>query len=343
MSKKKVEIDETKTSDSAKEKKSKSKKQYSIEDLPGIGPAISRKLEEADYRTVEAIAVSTAKELAAAAEIGETTASKMIKEARRMLEIGFVTGIEVWDRRKNIGIITTGSPSLNTLLGGGVETGALTEVYGAFRSGKTQLAHQLAVNAQLPPEQGGLTSDSKKVAATVYIDSESTFRPGRIIQMSNAVNLNSKDVLKHIVVGRAYNSDHQMLLVQQISQLAEKYNIKVVVVDSLMSHFRAEYTGRGTLAARQQKLNRHLRQLQRLGDINNYAVFITNQVMSRPDAFFGDPTTFVGGHIVAHSAQTRCYLRRSKGNRRICRLVDSPSLAEGEAVFLITEDGIRDP
>ena len=161
--------------------------------------------------------------------------------------------------------------------------------------------------------------------------------------MAQAMDLDPKQALKNIIYARAYNSDHQMLLAQQAQEIISEQNVKLLIIDSIMSHFRAEYPGREMLAERQQKLNKHLHTLQRIADIENIAIFVTNQVMARPDVFFGDPTEPVGGHVLAHVPQTRLYLRRSKDNRRICRLVDSPYLPEGEVVFVIVEEGIRDP
>lgn len=309
---------------------------FEITDLPGVGPAIGKRLAEAGFKNVEAIAVASPRELAAAGSIGETTATKIIKAAREMLDIGFETADIFHERRKVAGRISTGSKALDELFGGGLETQAITEVYGSFRSGKTQMAHQLAVMIQRPPEDGGLN------ATAIYVDTEGTFRPERLVDMAEAYGMDTAKVLKNIVWARAYNSDHQILLCDQAMEMAPEKNAKLLVVDSIMSHFRAEYIGRGTLAARQQKLNKHLHHLQRGAEINNLAIFITNQVMSRPDAFFGDPTAPVGGHVLAHVPQTRCYLRKSKGERRICRLVDSPNLPEGEAVFTVVKDGIRD-
>lgn len=307
-----------------------------VTDLPGVGPAIGKRLAEAGYKSVEAIAVASPGELAAAGSIGETTATKIIKAAREMLDIGFETADLLLERRQTAGRIKTGSTALDELFGGGIETQSITEMYGSFRSGKTQMAHQLAVNIQLPPEEGGLG------ATAIYVDTEGTFRPERLVDMAEAIGLDTGKVLKNVVWARAYNSDHQILLCDQAMEMAPDKNAKLLVVDSVTSHFRAEYTGRGTLAARQQKLNKHLHHLQRGAEINNMAVYITNQVMSRPDAFFGDPTAPVGGHVLAHVPQTRCYLRKSKGDRRICRLVDSPNLPEGEAVFSVLKEGIRD-
>jgi len=307
-----------------------------VTDLPGVGPAIGKRLAESGYKNVEAIAVASPNELAAAGAIGETTATKIIKAAREMLDIGFETADLLLERRKVAGRISTGSKALDELFGGGLETQSITEMYGSFRSGKTQMAHQLSVMIQRPPEEGGLS------ATAIYVDTEGTFRPERLVDMAEALGMDPAKVLKNVVWARAYNSDHQILLCDQAMEMAPEKNAKLLVVDSVTSHFRAEYTGRGTLAARQQKLNKHLHHLQRGAEINNMAVYITNQVMSRPDAFFGDPTAPVGGHVLAHVPQTRCYLRKSKGERRICRLVDSPNLPEGEAVFTVMKEGIRD-
>lgn len=313
-----------------------------LEDLPGVGPETARKLREAGFTTIEAVGVASPAELSAAAEIGESTAAKIIAAARKMADIGgFETGDAILERRKKVGKITTGSQSLDDLLGGGVETQAITELFGEFGSGKTQICHQLAVNVQMSRDAGGLDG------IVIVIDTENTFRPERIIQMAEARGLDPKEVLKNIFVAQAYNSNHQMLLVDNAKELANKLKkegkeVRLLIVDSLTSHFRAEYVGRGTLADRQQKLNRHLHDLMKFGDLFNAAIVVTNQVQAKPDTFYGDPTRPVGGHIVAHTATFRIYLRKSKGELRVARLIDSPHLPEGEAVFKITERGVED-
>ena len=200
----------------------------------------------------------------------------------------------------------------------------------------TQLCHQLAVNVQLPEDQGGLD------AKAVYIDTEGTFRWERIEQMARGVGLDPDEVMEKIYWIRAINSHHQMAIVEQLFDLLKREPIKLVVVDSVTGHFRAEYPGRENLAMRQQLLNKHLHQLARLAEIYNVAVVITNQVMARPDVFYGDPTTAVGGHVLYHAPGVRVQLKKSRGNKRIARVVDAPHLPEGEAVFAITEWGIRD-
>jgi len=309
----------------------------SVESLPGVGEATAEKLREAGYTTVESLAVATVAELREAAEIGESQAKKIIAAARKTSEIGaFLTADKVLERRKTVGWITTGSKSLDSLLGGGIETRAVTEVFGEFGSGKSQLAHQLCVNVQLPKEKGGLGGRA------VYIDTENTFRPERIMNMAVGLELDPEVVLKNILVARSYNTDQQLLIAEKAEELAEGEGVRLMIIDSLTSHFRAEFVGRGTLADRQQKLARHLLVLHRIADLLDIAVFVTNQVQARPDLFFGDPTRPIGGHILGHSATTRIYLRKSKGGRRIARVVDSPNLPEGESIFMITENGIRD-
>jgi len=313
-----------------------------LEDLPGVGPAIAEKLREAGLNSLEAIAVASPAELVATVEIGEATAAKIINAAREAADIGgFETGDKILERRESIGKLTTGSKALDALLGGGLETRAMTEFYGEFGSGKTQIAHQLVVNVQLPPEEGGLNGSA------IMIDTENTFRPERIKDMAEGVGLDFTEVLKNVHVARAYNSNHQILLVDKAKELADELKetekpVRLLIIDSATAHFRSEYVGRGTLSDRQQKINKHLHDALRFGDLNNAVVMITNQVQVRPDAFFGDPTRPIGGHIVGHTATFRIYLRKSKGEKRIARLVDSPNLPEAEAVFSVTKSGIRD-
>ena len=320
-----------------------------LEDLPGVGPATAEKLREAGFSSVEAIAVASPGELVAAAEVGEATASKIIAGAREVADVGgFETGDRILERRRLVGKINTGSKNLNELLGGGMETQSIMELYGEFGSGKTQVAHQMAVNVQLPTEMGGLHG------SVIIIDTENTFRPERIDQMVKGLpalpdgqERDPADFLKNISVARAFNSNHQILLAEKAMEMAEKakdsdYPVRLIIVDSVTAHFRAEYVGRGTLANRQQKLNKHLHDLMRFGDLNNALILVTNQVMSKPDTFFGDPTKPVGGHVLGHTSTFRIYLRKSKGEKRIARLVDSPNLPDGEAVFSVTTDGLKD-
>ncbi len=316
---------------------SRAKEIRDITDLPGVGPNTAQKLIENGYTSLEAIAVATPYELSQVTGIPLPTAQKIIQAAREALDIRFKTAKELKLERMQVRKITTGSRNLDELLGGGIETKTVTEFFGEYGSGKTQICHQLAVNVQLPEEQGGLN------AKAVYIDTEGTFRWERIEQMARGLGLDPDEVMENIYWIRAINSHHQMAIVDQLFDMLKRENIKLVVVDSVTGHFRAEFPGRENLAMRQQLLNRHLHQLSRLAEIYNVAVVITNQVMARPDVFYGDPTQAVGGHVMYHAPGIRVQLKKSRGNKRIARVVDAPHLPEGEAVFVITEWGIRDP
>ena len=256
----------------------KEKKEYTLTDLPGIGPAVSAKLESAGIYDLMTLAVMSPSNLGDAAGVSAAVARKAIQAARDMLDLGFVDGAEYAQRRENIHTITTGSENINNLLGGrGIESRSITEAFGAFGSGKTQVALTLAVNAQLPVENGGANGKC------VFIDTEGTFRPVRIKQIAEALGANPEKVLKNIFVARAFNSDHQMLLLEKIGEMVKNGEpIKLIIIDSLTAHFRAEFAGRGQLADRQQKLNRYLHNLMQLAETHNLAVYVTNQVMANP-------------------------------------------------------------
>lgn len=308
-----------------------------LEDLPNVGEKTAEKLRDAGFADMMRLATATAKELAVKAEIGEGVAEKVIEAARKAEKIDFETAYDVLERRKEVGHITTGAEGFDELIAGGIETQSITEVFGEFGSGKSQLAHELAVTVQLPEEKGGLDAEC------VYIDTENTFRPERIEQIANGFELDIENVLHRIHIARAFNSSHQMLMAEKINELIQAgQNIKLVIVDSVMAHFRAEYVGRESLATRQQKLNQHLHALQNIANTYNVAVFITNQVQSKPDAFFGTPTKAIGGHVLGHAATYRIWLKKGLAGKRIARLVDSPHLPEGECVFKIKTEGIVD-
>ncbi len=307
-----------------------------LKNLAGVGEKTAEKLKEAGYEDLMAIAAASVGEICDAIDVGEGTAEKVIESARSAVEMGFESADKIYEKRKQVGKLTTGSKNLDKLLGGGIETGAITEAHGAFGSSKSQLAFQLAVNAQLPKEKGGLGGTA------LFIDTENTFRPERIQQISTALGLDPEKTLKNISIGRAYNSDHQILLVDKVKDIIKEKNVKLLVVDSLTSMFRSDYSGRGELAPRQQKLNRHLHELQKLSEVYNLAVYVTNQVLSDPAMMFGDPTRPIGGNVLGHAATFRLYLRKSREQKRIVKLIDSPCLPDAETIFKVTEEGIRD-
>lgn len=310
------------------------KKEMTLEDMPGVGPATIEKLQAVGFHDLMSVAVATPGEITDATGIGDAAAKKLIAAARANLKMGFVSGDEIMQRRLNIIKISSGIKSFDDLLGGGFETGGISETFSEFGGGKTQIGHILAVKC----------IKNEPDACVIYIDTENTFRPERIEQIAKGNDLDPNEVLKKIKVAKAYNSDHQMILAERIEDLIVKENLKVrlLVVDSLTSHFRAEFIGRGTLADRQQKLNRHMHVLSKLADRFNLCVYVTNQVMAKPDQFFGDPTVAIGGNIVAHNSQTRIYIRKGKKGSRVARLIDSPHLPDGECTFFLTETGLQE-
>ncbi len=322
------------------EKKTKPKKtkEPELTDLPGIGPAVAVKLENSGIFDLMSLAVSSPASLSDASGISSAVARKAIQAARDMLDLGFQDGMEYSKKRGDVSHITTGSENLNNLLGGkGIESRAITEAFGAYGSGKTQIGLTLAVNVQLPKEKGGAGGKC------VFIDTEGTFRPARIKQIAESMDANPEKVLKNIFVARAFNSDHQMLLLEKVSEMVRNGEpIKLVVIDSLTAHFRSEYSGRGQLADRQQKLNRYMHDLMKMAETNNLAVYVTNQVMANPAQLFGDPTTAIGGNIVGHASTYRMYLRRGKQGSRVSKLIDSPNLPDNECVYFVSNAGIVD-
>ena len=301
-----------------------------IIDLPGVGPSTVTKLTDAGLGTVMSIAVSSPQEISTVAGLSESVARKIIKNARDNLKLGFEKATDYAHRRDKIQKISTGCTNFDSIIDGGFESGAITEVYGQFGSGKTQLSHITVVRALLE------NKDNK----AIYIDSENTFRADRIKDFAEANGLDPAEALDRIYVARAYNSDHQMLLIDEVEKILQTDNsYRVIIVDSLTSHFRAEFIGRGTLATRQQKLNKHMHQLLKLADLYNMVVLVTNQVMAKPDSFFGDPTQAIGGHIVGHNSTFRIYMRPGKAGSIFAKLMDSPNLPNNDTNFMVTKEG----
>ncbi len=314
----------------------KEKNIKNLEDLPGIGSATAQKLRDAGYDSIEKIAVASPHDLSELVGISVENAKKAIDAAKQATTVNYETASNFYERRKSLGRITTNSKNLDELLGGGVEVTAITEAYGKFASGKTQIGFQLSVDVQLKKEEGGLEG------GVLFVDTEGTFRPERIEAIAKAKGLAPEKALNNIAVVRATNTEDQILVIERADKLIKEKNVKLVVIDSLTALFRSEFLGRSALGERQQKLNSHIHKLQELADDYELAVYVTNQVMDNPGILFGDPTTPIGGNIVAHAATTRLYLRKSKEDKRIVRLVDSPYLPEGEVVIRITPDGISD-
>ncbi|KAJ9633044.1 DNA repair protein rhp51 [Exophiala oligosperma] len=316
-----------------------------VSQLVGLAGLTDRDIKlvvEGGFHTVESIAYTPRRTLEQIKGISEAKASKLLNEAMKLVPMGFTTATEMHARRSELISITTGSKNLDRLLGGGVETGSITEIFGEFRTGKSQICHTLAVTCQLPFDMGG--GEGK----CLYIDTEGTFRPVRLLSVANRYGLEGEEVLDNVAYARAYNSEHQLQLLQQASQMMCETRFSLLIVDSATSLYRTDYNGRGELSSRQSHMAKFLRTLQRLADEFGIAVVITNQVVAQvdggPSAMFNpDPKKPIGGNIIAHASTTRLSLKKGRGETRICKIYDSPCLPESDTLFAIYEHGIGDP
>ncbi|XP_065371409.1 DNA repair protein RAD51 homolog 1 [Calliphora vicina] len=308
-------------------------------EVNGITSNDIQRLKAAGYHTVESVAFSPKKELLNIKGFSDNKVDKLLAHASSLVPMGFTTALFFYQKRSEIIMLTTGSKELDKLLGGGIETGSITELFGEFRSGKTQLCHTLAVTCQLPISQNG--GEGK----CLYIDSEGTFRPERLVAIADRYKLVKDDVLDNVACARAFNSDHQTQLLMQGAAMMVESRYALIVVDSATALYRTDYAGRGELAARQMHLARFMRLLLRLADEFGVAVVITNQVVAQVDGgamFQADAKKPIGGNIIAHASTTRLSLRKGRGETRICKIYDSPCLPESEAMFAIQPDGIGD-
>lgn len=345
---------------------------YSIErtmnddltELPGVGPSTADDLADAGFTRYQDIAVAGVGQLTADTSIGDSKAQSIINAAREAADIGgFTNGNEALEARKDIGKITTGHDEIDEIMKGGFEEQAITELFGQHKAGKSQFTHQMAVNVQLPPEYGG----TEKRA--VFIDTEDSYRPERIMEMVHGLddeviqacmdrdgvdghpdNPEAMQELCEIFLSRihnatARNTNMQLMMVKKAKELVEEFRedefpVGLLIVDSIIGHFRAEYIGRGKLAPRQQKLTQHIDDITEFATMNNAAAIIANQVMSNPDQFFGDPTKPAGGNVIAHRSTFRIKLREGKGDKKVFMLEDAPNLADGQTTYKVTGDGI---
>ena len=319
------------------------KESLSIELLSDLPAELLSQLKEAGLLSIKDIVIEGPSELSTKSRISMDDSNFIYNQAIAYLEdVGimerrFTPATTIYDKRKKIGRISTGSQNFDKLLGGGIETGAITEVYGEFGSGKTQLCHTASVIVQLSPSQGGLDGGA------LYIDTENTFRPERIETISRARHQIPKQILDNIIVARAYSSSHQELILSESSRIIESQNIKLLIFDSAISLYRSEFLGLSALSIRQQRLNKLVHSIMRIAETHQIAVLLANQVQSSPDTSFGTVSfKAAGGNIFAHSSTYRIFLRKSNRNR-IARMVDSPNHPESEILFSIDESGITDP
>lgn len=338
-----------------------------LTELPKVGPSTADDLKEAGFERYEDIAVAGTGEITADTSIGDSKAQTIINGAREEADIGgFTTGDEALAARQDIGQVTTGVDEIDDIMNGGFEEEALTEMYGQFKTGKSQFTHQLCVNVQLPEEHGGTGKRA------IFIDTESSYRPERIVQMVHGLDdevladcmerdgvdgtpndEDAVDELAQIFLSRihdasARNTNMQIMLVDKAAEIAQEHRdsdfpVGLLVLDSIMGHFRAEYIGRGDLAQRQQKLTQHLDDLTAFGNRFGTSIVLANQVQANPDQFFGDPTKPSGGNVLAHRSTFRIKLRQGKGDKRVFMLEDAPNLPDRQAPYVVEEGGVMEP
>ena len=305
----------------------------------GINNSDINKLKEAGFNSLESLSYTARKNLTTIKGFSEAKIDKIIKIVDEILNYKIQPSTVALQKRKKLTRITSGSKELDTLLGGGFESDSITELFGEFRTGKTQICHTLCVTCQLPKSDGG--GEGK----AIYIDTEGTFRPEKLALIAERFGLDPKETIENVYYARAYNSDHQQRLLVQVCALMCEQKFSLLIVDSATALYRTDYTGRAELSNRQISLGRFLRNLQKIADEHKIVVVITNQVVATVDgnAFGGNDKKPIGGHIMAHACQTRLYLKKGLKQNRICKIYDSPSLPEAEATYSITERGIDDP
>eukprot|EP01083_Nonionella_stella_P259974 887019_1 len=307
----------------------------------GINASDVQKLKDAGVFTVNAIQMLTTKALLKIKGLSEAKVTKIREAAGKLVAASlFCTGSDVAVRRKNVVKISSGSKALDELLGGGIESMSITEIFGEFRTGKTQICHTICVTSQLPVEMGG---GNGKV---VFIDTEGTFRPDRIVQIANRFGVNADTVLDNILYARAYTHEAQMQMLEAVGAKLVEEQYSILIVDSVTALFRVDFSGRGELAERQQKLAQFMSRLMKLSEEFNLAILISNQVTADPSGgsmFISDPKKPIGGHILAHASTTRLSLRKGRGEQRIAKIYDSPNLPESECVYQLSDGGICDP
>lgn len=308
-----------------------------------IGIATRTHLENSGFKSLKDLVVRGPVDISEATGMDIERSAILCNRARQrledagVLEKSFITARKLYARRLSAERISTGSRNLDTLLGGGgVETRAVTEIFGEYGTGKTQICHTLCVMASQDRDHGGLGGKA------IYIDTENTFRPERVVSICSSRNIEPDHVLDSIIVAKAYNSAHQELIIDEMGQIIDREGVNLIIVDSAVAHYRAEFLGRATLSERQQKLNKLMHVLLRISELYGVAVIITNQIQSSPDSIFGDTFRPTGGNVVAHTSTYRIYLKRS-GRNRIARMVDSPYHPETEVLFSLSQRGATDP
>lgn len=307
----------------------------------GVSATDCKKLKEAGFVTVRQLLMFPRKAIVSVKGFSDAKADKVLESAHKLLPEsdcgGFVTAAEDAERRKDVLHITSGCAAVDAILNGGFETRAITEIFGEWRCGKTQLCHTIAVTTQMPLEMGG------GCAKVAWIDTENTFRGDRLESIADRFGLDREAVLSNVIVARVDTVDQMMQALIAVGAKMAEEPFRLLVVDSIMAIFRVDYVARGELSERQQTLNQFLSRLRKLAEEFNVAIVLTNQVQSDPGgmAFAGvEPKKAIGGHVLAHASTIRIQVRKGRAEARVMKVLQGPTLKENEAELQITEGGV---
>lgn len=364
-------------------KKTSTDSPLSLDGIPGLGPVAMKALKAEGYETSLQLSCKTPtflKEVTGMDKVKAGEAFAFMKQ--RLIDAGHLPkgkmlASELLLERMKIQRIRIGCPTLDRLLNGGIECKSITEFYGENGSGKTQISHQLAVMVQRPISEGGLLEDPKNPPLVLYIDTEKTCRPERMVGIMAGLKLitdypaalrdkiidnkvlnkeevalkaevlekqkkESKPYLDKIIVQQATNAAGQFMLIQNAMQLCGVANIKLIIVDSGTALFRSEYLGRGNTKAKFDLMNEMIHDLKNIASNYNIAVVFVNQIYHSPEQSFGkDEDIPYGGNIIGHAIPYRIKLEKFTKSHKMT-IKKSPYQANDEQKFAVTEAGVVD-
>lgn len=324
-----------------------------LTDIPGLGDISIKKLNDDEIFTKRDMIVRGWMDVKDITGTDKDKVQSMMEYCRKQLQLledqwpTEMTALQMLEKRKAIKTIKTLSKNLNELIGGGFETRCITEIAGAFRSGKTQMAMSIALRAFLPISEGGLQEEGKQPIRIIYLDAENTFRPERLISMGQSSGImkddeSTKDILSRFDIKKAQDPSHLILLLEKISSLIERWNYKVLVIDSGASLFRQHMPNLGAKGAKAVLQNNMMRLLTNFAEFHGLCIIYVNQVYeTMDDPKYGDTMRRYGGHVVGHALTYRLTVKKS-GKKWIATTTDFPHLPEQDCEFMVTEKGIED-
>ena len=323
-----------------------------VDEIVGVGRMTAERLRSVGITKIKHLILMSPEELSRITGMDKERCESIISNARQY--VGYREFITAYDLKKLFSSLRNRlklhCDALDDLLGGGFRIGAIYEFVGEFGVGKSQICYQASVTVQLPPEQGGLNG------AVLFIDTEGTFMPDRIEVIAKRFKLDPEQVLNNILYKRAFTTDDILDVVTKLPLISDEFasshgrRIKLVVIDSFVAPFRAEYVGRENLPARAQKMSKILQKLLLYLTLEGAVGIITNHVQAQPDIRMTSDSLEPGkkpwgGHTLAHLATYRIWLfresrYREKGEKRVAKIFDAADLPSKEATFLITDEGL---